>query len=335
MSTLTFSAAVDAGLAAAMAEDARVVTFGEDVRLLRRDLLVRFGPDRVRDTPISEAAFVHAGVAAAAAGLRPVVEVMLVDFLPVAWSALVNAAALFPTLSAGAVRVPVVVRAACGGGYGDAGQHEQALWGMIGSVPGLTVVVPSTPADAAGLMLAAVQAPGPVVFLEHKLLTDYWLDYLGGASRPSVAFDVPEAGRVGEVPDPIRPVALGSAALRRPGGDVLLVSLGVGVHRCLAAAEELARAGTDAAVVDLRSAAPLDVDVLVPLARRCGRVVVVDEDYLRGGLSGEVAAVLLEAGLTPRFARVATPGPIPFARDLEAATLPSVGSIVAAVERLA
>lgn len=334
MTALSFAAAVDAGLATAMAHDENVITFGLDVRLLRRDLLVRFGPDRVLDAPISESAYVHAAVTAAMAGLRPVTEVMMVDFLTVAWSALVNGAVEFPAFSDGAVRVPMVLRTSCGGGYGDGGQHEKCLWGMLATIPGLVVAVPSTPADAAGLMLAAVESDDTVVLLEHKLLADYWRDFLGGENRPSVSFDVPETGRTAEVPDPVVPIPLGRAAIRRDGSDVVLLSLGVAVHRCQRAAEVLAADGVDVAVVDLRAAAPIDADVILPLAGRCGRVVVVDEDPVHGGLSGEIAAMLLESGVRPAFTRVGVPGTLPFARRLEDSVLPSAASIVAAVRRM-
>ena len=334
MRTVTLGEATDLGLAAAMAEDDRVLTWGEDVRLLRRGLLTRFGPDRVLDTPISEAAFVHAGVGAAMAGLRPVVEVMLVDFLAVAWSALLNAATKVPTLSAGRWQVPLVVRAACGGGYGDGGQHEQVLWGALGTIPGLVVVVPSTPADAAGLLLAAVRDERPTVFLEHKLLVRSWRELLGGEGRPGVAFDVPPAGAQDAVPEPVEPVPIGVAAPRRHGTDVALVSLGVGVHRCLAAAEVLATAGVDAAVLDLRTVAPLDEDRLVEVAERTGHVLVVDEDHRRGGLSGEVAAVLAEHAPDVRHGRVAVEGTLPFAPALERRALPTVERITSAATTL-
>lgn len=334
MAMMGFGAACDAGLAAAMAEDDTVVTWGEDVRLLRRELLVRFGEDRVLDTPISEAAFVQAGVGAAMGGLRPVVEVMLVDFLPTAWSALLNYASKVSAFSGGRWHVPVVVRSACGGGYGDGGQHEQALWGPLSSMPGLKVVVPSTPADAAGLMLAAVRDQDPVVLLEHKLLNEAWLDYLGGSRRPGVRFDVPPAGAEGEVPMPVRPVPIGIAALRRRGADVALVGVGVGVHRAYEAALELAESGVDAAVLDLRTVSPLDRDSIVDLARGTGRLVAVDEDYTTGGLTGEIAAVLAEASVATRFARVAVEGVIPFARDRERDALPTVDRIVEAARRL-
>lgn len=334
MTTMTFGEATDAGLAAAMLEDDRVLTWGEDVRMLRRTLLVRFGPGRVLDAPISEAAFLHAGVGAAMAGLRPVVEIMMVDFLAVAWSGLLNAASKLEAFSAGRWPVPMVVRAACGGGYGDGGQHEQVLWGALAGMPGLKVVVPSTPADAAGLMLAAVRDPTPVVFLEHKLLTASWRDWLGGEGRPDVRFDVPEQGAVGTVPDPVLPVAIGEAAFRRNGTDVGLISLGVGVHRALAAADQLADSGIEAAVVDLRTVAPLDTAQILAVAQQTDRIVIVDEDYRRGGLSGEIAALLAEAGSRARYARVTTEATIPFAPALEAQALPSVERIVRTVKTI-
>lgn len=334
MTAMLLGEATDAGLAAAMEEDDRVLTWGEDVRLLRRELLARFGPDRVLDTPISEAAFLHAGVGAAMAGLRPVVEVMMVDFLAVAWSGLLNSATKVPTFTAGRWDVPLVVRSACGGGYGDGGQHEQVLWGALGTIPGLTVVVPSTPADAAGLLLSAVRDDRPVVFLEHKLLIDSFRELLGGEGRPDVDFDVPDEGARGDVPVPVQPVPIGRAALRRDGGDVALVSLGVGVHRAMAAAAQLAEEGIDAAVLDLRTVAPLDEEQLLGLATRTGHVVLVDEDDRRGGLSGEVGALLAEHAPGTRYARVTVDGTLPFAPHLETRALPTVTRITAAATHL-
>jgi pyruvate dehydrogenase E1 component beta subunit len=334
MRELTFAEAIEEALASAMSADPRVVVLGEDVEMLRRNLFVRFGNRRVRNTPISESAFVGAAVAAAMAGLKPVVEVMLVDFLGVCMDALLNHAAKVEAFSGGRWQVPLVVRAACGGGYGDGGQHEQSLWGWLAHIPGLAVVVPSTPADAGGLMLAALEHDGPVVFLEHKLLADYWLDYMGAGGRAGMTFDVPAAGAAGEVPEEWEPVPLGSAVERRPGADVVLVSVGVGVHRCLEAAIELEEEGIDAAVVDLRSVAPLDRQAVSEQVARSGRLVVVDEDYRDFGLSGELAAVALEAGIACRFARVCTDETIPYARHLEDRTLPNVQRIVDAARTL-
>jgi pyruvate/2-oxoglutarate/acetoin dehydrogenase E1 component len=331
---LTYAAAIEAALDQAMTRDRSVVTFGEDVCMLRRNLYVRHGARRVCDTPISESAFLGAAVTAAMGGLRPVAEIMLVDFVGVAFDALLNHAAKYETFSGGSWQVPLVVRASCGGWYGDGGQHEQVLWGLLAGIPGLSVVAPSTPADAAGLMITAIESDAPVVYLEHKLLSDYWLDYLGGASRDGVEFDVPSAGRLGEVPDPIDAIPLGVAATRRLGGDVALIGVGVGAHRCVEAAGVLAGEGVQATVIDLRSIAPLDHDAILGAAADTGRVVVVDEDYIRGGLSGEVAAILAENGSRSGFARVAVEATIPYARHLETAALPNSDRIIDAAMRL-
>lgn len=334
MANLTFAEAIERALETEMAHDERVVVFGEDVELLREKLLVRFGSERVRNAPISEAAFLQAAVGAAMAGLRPVVEIMFVDFIGVAFDALLNHAAKLEGFSGGRWQAPLVVRAACGGGYGDGGQHGQALWGLLAGIPGLAVVVPSTPADAAGLMRSAIAAEGPVVYLEHKLLSDYWLGFLGRGGRDTVEFDVPAAGARGEVAEQPAPVALGEAALRREGSDLAVFSLGVGVHRALEAAAALAERGIEATVVDLRSVAPLDRATIVERARATGHALVVDEDYLRAGLSGEVAAILAEEDVGAGFARVAVEETIPYARHLEAAALPNVTRIIDAAAGL-
>jgi pyruvate dehydrogenase E1 component beta subunit len=200
MRKMSFANAIDDALAQAMANDPRIIILGEDAHTIRRNLLVRFGQDRVLPTPISEGAFVGAAVAAAMGGMRPVVEVLIVDFTAVAMDALLNHAAKVEAFSGGRWQVPLVLRTACGGGYGDGGQHEQSLWGWLAHIPGLSVVVPSTPADAGGLMLSALEHPGPVVYLEHKLLADYWLDSLGAGGRKTVEYDVPPAGEHGPVP---------------------------------------------------------------------------------------------------------------------------------------
>lgn len=336
MTSMRYGEAVDYALGEAMARDDRILTWGEDVRLVHRELLARFGPQRVLDTPISEAAFVYAGIGAAMGGLRPVVEVMLVDFLAVAWAGIANGASKFSAFSGGRWSIPLVVRSRVGGWYADGGQHEQTLWGQLAAYPGVSVVAPSTPADAAGLMLSAVEDDGLVVYLEHKLLSEQWLDYLGGSSRQTVDFSdlIPKAGASGEVPLPLTPVPLGMAAVRREGSDVALISLGVGVHRCLEAADVLSESGIEASVVDLRSIAPLDREAVIEQARRIGRIVVVDEDYIRGGLSAEIAAVALEEGIAVKYARVAVESTIPFAPHLEYATLPNVERIVQAARSL-
>lgn len=336
MTVMRYDEAVDHALGQAMAADERIVTWGEDVKLLRRDLLARFGPDRVRDAPISEAAFMYAGLGAAMSGLIPVVELYMIDFAAVGWSAIANGASKFRDFSAGQWDTPLVIRAGVGGWYSDGGQHEQALWGNLAAFPSTLVVCPSTPSDAAGLMLSAVQANSFVVFLTPKLLDGQLLDYLGGESRSTVDLSrlVPAEGAQGEVADPVEPIPIGTAALRREGSDVALVSVGVGVHRSLEAADVLATDGIGASVLDLRSIAPLDREAVIEQADAAGRVVVVDEDYIRGGLSGEIAAMLLESGTTARYARVAVETTIPFAPYLEYATLPNAERIVAAVRAL-
>lgn len=334
MRTMGFSQAIDDALAFAMQRDERILLFGEDVHLLRRNLLVRFGPKRVKGTPISESAFLGAGVAAAMAGLRPVVELYMVDFLGVCLDALLNHAAKLEAFSGGQWTAPVVVRAPCGGGYGDGGQHEQSLWGWLAHIPGLSVVVPSTPADAGGLMLAALQADGPVIFLEHKLLSETYLEFLGSGGRRNVHFDVPSGGAHGPVPRLWQAVPIGKAAVRREGNDLTLVSLGVGVHRALQAADELQPQGISACVLDLRTVSPLDQTALCDAAAHTGHLLVIDEDYEGFGLSGEIAARILETGIPARFARVCTQTAIPFNRAREDQTLPNVERICAAAKTL-
>ncbi len=332
--TLSYAAAIDDALGQAMAEDPRIHVWGEDVALMRSDLLVRFGPDRVLAAPISEAAFVGAAVAAAMGGLRPVVEVMLVDFVGPALDAIFNHAAKVEAFSGGTMSCPVVIRAACGGGYGDGGQHEQSLWGWFGHIPGLAVVVPAFPEDAGGLLLGALAHGGPVVFLEHKLLSGTWLEFLGSGARKTVSFDVPAAGAEGFVPEKWAPLPLGKAAVRRDGTDLTIAAVGVAVHRALEAAERLAGEGLSACVLDLRTVAPLDAEAVRASISRTGRLLVADEDYTKFGLSGELAAVCLEAGLKFKYARVGVDETIPFARHLEDAVLPNAGRIVDAARRL-
>jgi len=334
MTSLRFSEAIDAAVAQAMESSPQVIVFGEDVPMIRRRLVARFGRERVKPTPISESAFLGAAVGAALGGLKPVVEVQLVDFLAVGLSALLNEAAKVDTFSNGSWTVPMVVRATCGGGYGDGGQHEQALWGLLAGIPGLSVVVPSNPADAAGLMLTAIEHPGPLIFLEHKLLSHEWLEWMGGSRRDTVTFDVPSAGAKGDVPMPIVPVPLGKSARRRDGDDLTLISLGVGLHRCIEAADLLDADGISCSVVDLRTVSPLDADSVVSAVNQTGRVVVVDEDYTAGGLSGEIAALLAEKSVPCRFARVTTETTIPYCRSLEFDVLPNTQRVLAAARHL-
>jgi pyruvate/2-oxoglutarate/acetoin dehydrogenase E1 component len=334
MKTKSFAGAIEDALAQAMAKDPNIIILGEDVHTLRRNLFVRFGKERVRATPISEGAFVGAAVAAAMAGLRPIVEVMMVDFIAVALDALLNHAAKIKAFSGGKWNVPLVVRSACGGGYGDGGQHEQSLWGWLAHIPGLSVVVPSNPADAGGLMLAALEHQSPVIYLEHKLLSDYWLDFLGAGGRETVQFDVPPAGAKGPVPKTWKKIPIGEAACPRDGSDITMVSVGVGVHRALEAAEALEKQGVSAGVIDLRTVSPLDRETLCRAAAKTNRLLCVDEDYENFGLSGELAAVVAEEGIQVKYARVCTKETIPYARHLEDQTLPNTQRIIDAALQL-
>jgi pyruvate dehydrogenase E1 component beta subunit len=333
MKTMFFTQAIDDALAQGMAENPRIIIIGEDTPLVRSSLLVRFGPQRVRGTPISESAFLGAGVAAAMAGLRPVVEIYMVDFLGVCMDTLLNHAAKVEAFSGGKWTAPVVVRAPCSGGYGDGGQHEQSLWGWLAHIPGLTVIVPSTPADAGGLMLAALQYDGPVIFLEPKLLSETWLEFLGSGGRSTVQYYVPEGAR-GPVPRKWKPIPIGKAAIRCKGDDVTIVSVGVGVHRAQKAAETLRMDGISAGVLDLRTVSPLDRSTLCETVSKTGRLLVVDEDYEGFGLSGEVAAIMLEEGISVKYARVCTRTTIPYARGLEDQILPNVERIYAKAKEL-
>lgn len=328
MKNMSFAEAIEDALTTAMAKDKRIMIMGEDVHMLRINLFSRFGKKRVLSTPISESGFVGAAVTAAMAGLRPVVEVMLVDFIGVTMDALLNHAAKIEAFSGGKWNVPLVVRTACGGGYGDGGQHEQSLWGWLAHIPGLTVVVPSTPADAGGLMLSSIQLDAPVIFCEHKLLTDYWLDYLGAGGRKTVEYNVPKQGARGTVPDQWRPLPIGKAVIRQKGSDITMAGVGVSIHRALEAAEVLKKEKLSVEVLDLRTVSPLDKEALCKSVTKTGRLLVVDEDYMNFGLSGELAAVVLEAGIPVLYSRVCTEETIPYSRILEDETLPNTKKII-------
>ena len=194
MTKMTFAQAIENALAQAMEEDENVIILGEDVHTLRVNLFARFGKERVKYTPISESGFVGAAVAAAMAGLRPIAEVMLADFIAVTMDAILNHAAKINFFSGDKWNVPLVIRTACGGGYGDAGQHEQSLWGWLAHIPGISIVVPSNPADAGGLMLTSIYEDNPVIYFEHKLLADYWMESMAIGGRTTVSFDIPEKG---------------------------------------------------------------------------------------------------------------------------------------------
>lgn len=325
---LSYGEAINEAISQEMERDENVFIMGEDVQLLRLDLFGKFGEERVRNTPISESAFIGAATGAAYSGMRPIVELMMIDFSEVAMDQIFNEMAKITYLSAGQFKVPLVVRAPCGGGYGDGGQHSQTLWALFSHVPGLKVVIPSTPYDAKGLMIQAIRDDNPVVYFEHKLLADYWLYLLAGDrwSDINTEFNIPAAGASGEVPEEPYTIPFGKAEVRRKGKDLTIVSVGVMVHRALAVAEKLAEEGMDLEVIDLRTLVPLDREAVINSVKKTHRLLVVDEDHKSYGLTGEIAATVAEVAAQhlDNYKRVATADvSIPFSRVLEREVLPS------------
>jgi pyruvate dehydrogenase E1 component beta subunit len=318
----TYREALRSALRDALQRDPRVFLMGEDVGryggtyAVTKGLLEEFGPERIRDTPLSEATFTGAGIGAAMAGMRPVIEVMTVNFSLLCLDQIVNNAATLRHMSGGQVSVPLVIRMATGAGRQVAAQHSHSLEGWYAHVPGLTVVAPATLEDARGMLWTALEDPDPVVIFEHATL--YNME--------------------GELADDAGPVDLARAALRRRGADVSIVAFGGTLGKALAAAGELEREGIDAEVIDLRVLRPLDAATVVESVRRTRRAVVVDEGWRTGGLSAEVAARIAEGAfydLDAPVARVcAAEVPIPYPRHLEEAALPQPASIAEAARRL-
>jgi len=319
----TYREAVRAALREALQRDPRVFLMGEDVGryggtyAVSRGLLEEFGPERIRDTPLSESAFVGAGIGAAMAGMRPIVEVMTVNFSLLALDQLVNGAALMRHMSGGQVSVPLVVRMATGGGRQVAAQHSHSWEGWYAHVPGLRVLAPATLEDARGMLWSALQDPDPVLLFEHTTLY----------------------GVEGELADDAGPVDLSRAAVRRPGRDVSLITYGGTLARTLAAAEALAREGIDAEVLDLRVLRPLDTEAILATVRKTRRAVIVDEGWRTGSLSAEISARITEEAfydLDAPVARVCSAeAPMPYARHLEEAVLPQAAGISAAARTVA
>jgi len=326
---LTMSRAMVEAIAAEMREDEAVFYMGEDVADYggifdsTEGLREEFGYDRVMDVPISETAYLGAAVGAAQEGMRPIAELMFVDFFGVAMDQIYNQMAKNTYMSGGNVSVPMVLTAAVGGTYNDAAQHSQTLYGTFAHVPGMKVVVPSTAYEAKGLMHNAIRDDDPVAYMFHKRLMGIgWLPAPDGPKTP--------------VPEEAYTIPFGSADVKREGDDATIVTLGLHVHRALDAAESLSQEGIDAEVVDLRSLVPLDTDTIVESIEKTGNLVVVDEDYRSYGVTGEiVASVADEAlGALENVERVALPDvPIPYARPLEDEVIPDAGDIEDAVAR--
>lgn len=322
MSQVKYWKAVNAALHEEMERDERVCLWGEDVGTAggafaaSTGLQERFGGLRVRDTPISEEIIVGAAAGAAMAGLRPVVEVMFLDFIALAMDQLVNQAAKMRYMSAGALSVPMVVRCLVGSGRGAGPQHGQNLEAWLAHVPGLKVVWPSTPADAKGLLKAAIRDDDPVVVIENLAL---W-------------------GSRGEVPDGDHVTPIGSAVVRREGTDATLVSWGSCAHRCMAAAETLAHRGVSVEVVELRSLNPIDTTTVLASLERTGRLVVAHDAVAPLGVGAELAALAAGRGfafLRAPVVRVTPPfAPVPFPNDLERAYFPQAEAIADGVTQV-
>ena len=316
---MAYRDAVRAAVRDALKADPRVFLMGEDVGryggsyAVSKGLLEEFGPERIRDTPLCESAFVGAGIGAALGGMRPIVEVMTVNFSLLALDQIMNNAATLSHMSGGQVSVPVVIRLATGAGRQLGAQHSHSLEGWYAHIPGLRIAVPATIDDARFMLAAALASPDPVLLFEHLYL--YNME--------------------GELPPGLERVDLDHAAVRRAGRDVTLITYGWSLYKSLAAAETLAREGIEAEVLDLRTLRPLDDAAIVASVRRTRRAVIVDEGWRSGSLSAEVTTRIIEQAfydLDAPVARVCTAEvPVPYAKHLEDAALPSPARIEATV----
>jgi len=322
MTTLSYRDAVRRALDEELARDENVIFFGEDVGRsggvfkVTPGLFEKFGPDRVRDTPISETAIVGAGIGAAITGLRPIVELMFADFAAVAYDQIINQAAKMRYMSGGQIKVPLTIRMAQGGGMSFGAQHSQCCEAWFMAVSGLKVVVPSTPADALGLLKTAIRDDNPVVFLEHKAL---YADY-------------------GEVPDAEHLVPFGQANILRAGHHVTIVAVQRMLRMALKAAESLAAEGIECEVIDLRTLVPLDLETVLTSLRKTNRLITVEESPLAGGWGGLLTSRILDEAIWYLDAPVVrvTMGEsmVPFSPPLEAALIPNEQHIIAAVHGL-
>ena len=319
---MSFSRALNAALSEAMNADESIVLLGEDIGLaggsfgVTKGLIDRFGSERVIDTPISEAAIAGAAVGAALSGLRPVVEIMFMDFTTLAMDAIVNQAAKARFMFGGQASVPLVLRTPHGGGLSAGPQHSQCLEAWFAHVPGLKVVCPSDPVSAHGLLLAAIYDSDPVIFIENKALYSTKMEF------PSVNIDIP----------------IGEARVLREGDDVSLVTYGAAVHTCLEAADKMSGHGVEVDVIDLRTIQPWDRQTVLSSLHKTNRLVIAHEAVEAFGIGAEIAAVMADIGfdeLDAPIVRVGAPFmPVPFAKNLEQAYLPNVSQIERALTRV-
>lgn len=320
---ITFAQALNEALDYEMSKDPKVVVMGEDVGVyggiygVTAGLYDKYGPERVIDTPIAESGFVGTGVGAAATGLlRPVVELMFIDFLGVTFDQIYNQAAKMRYMFGGKAKISMVLRTVCGAGFSAAAQHSQSLHAIFAHVPGLKVVMPSTPYDAKGLLISSIEDDDPVIFIEHKAL--YAIK--------------------GEVPEEPYSIPLGEADVKREGKDVTIVATAAMVHKSLEVAENLEKDGISVEVVDPRTIVPLDVDTIINSIKKTGKLVVVDEGYPRCGFATDVAALAVNKAFDSLKApvKIVTPPatPVPFSPVLESEWIPSTEKIEKAVREI-
>jgi pyruvate/2-oxoglutarate/acetoin dehydrogenase E1 component len=314
--SMTYREAMREALRTALRNDDRVFLMGEDVGryggcfAVSKGLLEEFGPERIRDTPLSESAFVGAGIGAALGGMRPIVEIMTVNFSLLALDQIVNTAATILHMSGGLFNVPIVIRMATGGGKQLAAQHSHSLEGWYAHIPGLKILAPATVEDARGMLAPALEDPDPVLVFEHSLLYN----------------------REGPAPVEEATVDIASAAVRREGRDLSILTYGASLFKALEAAETLASDGIRAEVVDLRILRPLDTETILSSVRKTHRVIVVDEGWRSGSLSAEISARIQEQAFYELDAPVkricSAEVPMPYAAHLEQAALPQTATIV-------
>lgn len=323
MRNMTYAEALREAILNEMRRDPAVFLLGEDIGRfggtfgVTRGLIDEFGEDRVRDTPISETAITGVSIGAAATGMRPVAELMFMDFVTVAMDQLVNQAAKMRYMFGGKITIPMVLRMPAGAGIQAAAQHSQSLEAWFTHVPGLKVVYPSTPKDALGLMISAIRDDNPVVFVEHKVLYSM----------------------KGDVPDTNEPIPLGVADIKREGSDVTVVATGLMVHKALKAAEILSKEGIEVEVIDPRTLFPLDKEKIFNSLKKTHKIVIVTEEVKRGSWSGELAALIAEEMFDYLDAQIVRIGalntPIPFTTVLENVVIPNEEDIIKAVRAIA
>ena len=322
MRKITYRQAINEALKEEMSRDERVFLIGEDIGTngnvfkVLKGLIDEFGMNRVIDTPISESAIIGSSLGAAATGMRPVPEIMFSDFLPCAMDQIVNQTAKMRYMSGGQAVIPMTIRTQNGAGMSAAAQHSQSLTALFLHVPGLLVATPSTPYDAKGLLKSSIREDNPVLFFEHKLLYNV----------------------EGEVPEEEYTIPLGQGEVKRGGTDVTIIAISYMVQKALAAAEELARDGIEAEVVDPRTLVPLHKEIIFDSIRKTGRVVIVEEDCKRNGVGAEIAAIIVEEAfdlLDVPVKRIATcDTPIPCSPVLEKYVVPDAGDIANAVKEI-